>query len=159
MGNVRFAPARPLGLTQATWWYLAAVILFVFPVTLAIAFDRQIYHWYIRTFVVPKLERELGFSSGDIPAAFPRSRPYRMFGITSVRPGGAFAAAGFRAGDIPVGYVDAGFMEGFVADIRKSLETAQPVEFSVINAGERDRSGEFVRREVAFRPPAKPLQK
>ncbi len=145
--NVKAAQGSTIQLSSASWWVLAAFIFVVFPLVLLITFDRQIYRWYLSTFVLPELEQQLGFSAGDEVVLFPGERPHKVFGITAVRAQGVFARSGLRAGDVPVGYVH-GFMEGFVSDIRHSMETTQPVEILVMNV-----RNVGTRRTIVFYPP------
>jgi hypothetical protein len=146
-------PERLTVLSARHWSYLAAILFLVLPLVLSIVFEREIYRWYLRREVVPKLEAQLGFSSGAIPVRGDWAQTgSEMFGIVRVVPSGAFAASGFQAGDIPVGNVD-GFLEGFVSDIRSAVRDKRTVEIGVINCTGREQLASCPRRTVLFKPP------
>lgn len=91
-----FAPLRS--------WLLFVVLGAVLAFAAFLAFGNEIYDYYVWEYVRPELERELGFRIGRIQVTGEHG-PYAVPAIVAVEPGGVFDRAGFRPGDIPVGYV------------------------------------------------------
>ncbi len=100
-----------LTLSRVQQLYVGLVLLVVIPIVLGLVFQYQLYDFYLDQFERPRLERQFGFTSGtlQIPGQ-PPSHP--QFAVVDVRPDGALAKAGFRPGDMPVGYKH-GFSTGF----------------------------------------------
>src|SRR5262245_45042996 len=79
--------------------FLAAFLFLALPLIVAIAFSQDLEELYWDRFVGASLRTEMGFETGLLSLEF-QGIKYRLFGITSVRPRGAFARAGLRAGDV-----------------------------------------------------------
>lgn len=80
-------------------WLLLVFALTIVGFATVLTLGREIYDLYVWEFVAPKLQQEFGFRIGDVEPG------HHGLGIVAVEPGGVFDQAGFRPGDIPVGYV------------------------------------------------------
>jgi S1-C subfamily serine protease len=114
-------------LSLSHWWVLAFALFVTIPVVLGFAFLNQIHAWYLREFVAPGLERDLGFRGGPITIV-DSGKPYGWWGILSVTPGGEFDRAGIRAGDVPIGYQH-GVESGFLSDLHHARGSSVTLSF------------------------------
>jgi len=101
---------RTFALSFRTWCVVAVSVFVLLPAFVWAGFEREIMRAYSREFLAPAWQERYGFEQGFISA--PRYAPGPTFGITSVRDGGAFAAAGIEPGDLVAGFKH-GFEEGF----------------------------------------------
>jgi len=123
-----------LTLSRSQQFYTFFVVCAVIPIILGIAFLPQLYEVYLEQFARPQLEREFGFKAGRlrIPGG------YDCLAIVSVSPGGIFARAGVKAGDLPVGYQHRVVTE-FYSDL-KAVQDGRTVELRLV-AGDDYRKG------------------
>jgi hypothetical protein len=89
--------------TPLRHWLLLVLLLGLVAGATGLMSGRDLHDFYVREVVAPRLQRDLGFRIGKIPIVR-EGRAYRVDGIVAVDPNGPFARAGFRPGDIPVGY-------------------------------------------------------
>jgi hypothetical protein len=136
-------------LTAGTWWYIATFLLVVFPLLLFLVFQDAIYDWYLVRFVQPTLEADLGFTGGSLPVRWGETM-FDTFALVSVAPGGTFARAGVRPGDIPVGYVH-GIRSSFLGHLQAAR--GHPVTLHFVNVDQFHASNRRV-REVSVLVPA-----
>ena len=100
--------------------YLAGT-LGLLSLLLPVAFERPLHQFWIEHWIAPKLQHDLGFTAGYREVA-PGQGP--AFMLLAVTPGGRLYRAGFRAGDISVGYQH-GFVSGFYDDLWRSLTASR----------------------------------
>jgi len=83
----------------------------------------------------PRLQRDLSFRAAWVtrPAAG-RYGPFEVYTLTDVDPKGKLGLAGFKAGDIPLGYQH-GFESGFLSDL-KAWEDGEAVSVQVVSGDE-----------------------
>jgi hypothetical protein len=136
-------------LTAGTWWYIAAFLFVTFPLILFLVFQNTIYDWYLARFVQPTLEEALGFTGGTLPVQWGETN-LDTFAIVAVAPGGPFARAGVRPGDVPLGYVH-GIRSGFLGQLQASR--GQSVTLHFVNADDFQSSNRQV-REISVVVPA-----
>ncbi len=120
--------------------YLAGT-LGLLSLLLPVAFERPLHQFWIEHWIAPKLQHDLGFTAGYREVA-PGQGP--AFLLLTVTPGGRLYRAGFRAGDIPVGYQH-GFVSGFYDDLL-AVSDGRQVEIAVIPAGVAARGSEDWKR-------------
>ena len=113
---------------------------------LLVAFERPLHQLWLEHWVAPKLQREFGFTAGFRSINLP-SGEAPAFVLLSVKPGGRLYQAGFRAGDIPVGYQH-GFVSGFYGDLL-AVSEGQQVEIAVIPAGAAGSSEDWKRLRLS----------
>ena len=110
-------PTQPLRLGRTQWLVLVAVVVVVLPAVLYAALQPVVDLWLMQRFELPALQAAYGFSTGYVQLRFADGCSRSYFTITAVVPGGAFARAGIRAGDIPTSYKH-GPELGFLYDMR-----------------------------------------
>jgi hypothetical protein len=137
-----------LTLSRSQQLYTFFVVCVVIPIMLCIAFSPSLYEVYLESFAAPHLERTFGFKTARVrlPAD---SSEYKHLAIVSVSPGGVFAKAGVRAGDLPVGYQHR-VVTGFYLDL-EAVQDGQAVEFRVVAADEY-RKGRDAWRRIRIEP-------
>ena len=124
--------ARRTVLDRRTWFYLTATLLLLLFLLLSLGYDRGLEEWYWLTFAAPDLQRDLGFRTGTIKVVAGGGQTYELFAITYVDPGGAFARAGFRAGDVPSEwFMHGGAPAGFYPRLNVN-RGGRPVSFVVV---------------------------
>ena len=81
--------------------YVALLLLVVFPAIGLLVFAPAFGGLWCRQFEMPGYETQFGFQLGTLEVAKPGRARYSTTGVVSVTPGGVFARAGIRAGDVP----------------------------------------------------------
>src|SRR4051812_589124 len=112
--------AKVFTLGRSQWIYIAAVLLVIIPALYLLGFIDRVNDVYLHEFVRPRLQQELGFTSGR-QTFVSDSETYNVFLLVSVTPGGILHRSGFRSGDIPVGYKH-GFETEFLQDLTWSQD-------------------------------------
>lgn len=143
------ANTRLRSITVQQWCYLAFTSLVALPLVLALAFQYQIYDWYLVHFVEPELEQLLGFRAGTVQISGPDG-PYPMYAVVSVEPGGRFDRAGVKSGDIPFAYVH-GVQSGFLSYLHHDRGHAVKLRF--VNHSDMLK-GHWTEREVVVTVPS-----
>ncbi len=97
----------PFRLGPMQFVYPAVFVLVVVPFAVWLIIGDYLYSEYVLEVRAPRLRQRFGFSMdrvriGSSPDA------YEVSAISPLTPGGVLARAGFRPGDVPTGYVDAG---------------------------------------------------
>lgn len=133
---------RPLSLSRNVWFYLTFVVLIALPLVLALAFQYEIYDWFLEQVVEPRAEKAMGFH-GQMINVRGKCGNYEIYAVTSVAPGGAFAKAGIEPGDIPYGY-EHGNRSGFIGQLNSYR--GRTVEVRVMNCGKVGSAGANPRR-------------
>ena len=113
--------------------YIAVIVLLVIPTVVAFTFMNQIRAMFLHEFIGPGLERDFGFKAGTERVADGKES-YEVFVIQWVKPGGILDKAGFRSGDIPVGYKH-GFESGFYQDLLWAKD-GSVLQIHVLNFGD-----------------------
>jgi len=141
----RLNAMKHLTLSRSQQLYIFFIVCAVLPIIVGIAFLPQLYEVYLEQFARPQLEREFGFKAGQlrIPG------DYDCLAIVSVSPGGIFARAGVKAGDLPVGYQHRVVTE-FYSDL-KAVQDGRAVEFRVV-ASDEYRKGREAWRRIRIEP-------
>jgi hypothetical protein len=136
----------PITLDKRQYVTIAVILFVILPLTVSLAFRDRISDAHLREIVGPKLQREFGFEAGIEPV-FEAKQFLDVFVIQSVNPTGILGKAGFRAGDIPMGYKH-GFETGFYQDLLWVKEGDQ-IEISVVNLAEA-RVGNWSERKITL---------
>jgi hypothetical protein len=147
---VTFSKPSPLVLNLSHWWLLSIALFITLPLVLAIAFQNEVYAWYLERFVEPELQRDLGFTGGNLTVTV-SGTAYRWYGVLSVVPGGVFDQAGVKACDRPVGYVH-GARSGFISQLNAARGSRVMITF----ANQRDPAGTKGRETIIAVPRASP---
>jgi hypothetical protein len=92
---------RLLTLSRAHFIYIAAVCLIVLPILAGIVFAPVLWMVWCDQFEMPEHERRFGFRMETFEVVSSQGGSYQVRGVGRVEPGGLFAAAGIRAGDVP----------------------------------------------------------
>jgi hypothetical protein len=137
----------PITLDKRQYVILAVILFVILPLTVSLAFRDRIYDAYVRELVAPKLQREFGFKAGIEPIVDAKES-LNVFVIQSVNPTGILGKAGFRSGDIPIGYKH-GFETGFYHDLLW-VKNGDQVEISVVNLSDA-RVGDWSERKIQLR--------
>jgi hypothetical protein len=90
------------------WDALAALVLLVFAAFFVLSVYIVVEAYYYQARLGPGLERDLGFKHGTRYIRCGRTL-CRLLAIQALTPGGPFAQAGFRVGDIIIGPSISGF--------------------------------------------------
>jgi len=141
----------PLKLSRSQQLYVFITVLVVLPLVVGFAYQQELYALYLIHLCGPELQREFGFTAGDVKVMNEGGEPREEFGITAVVPGGLLARAGFKAGDIPTGYKH-GFANGFYQDL-VWVRKGQPMVITVV-ASEDYLKGSAAWREISLQPGA-----
>jgi len=102
-----------ISLTRSRQLYVFLVLLVLLPLVMALAFQDRLFQAYLVHFEGPELQKQFGFSASRTRIGT-GSGAVSYFAITGVQPDGRLYRAGFRAGDLPVGYehgAESGFYE------------------------------------------------
>jgi hypothetical protein len=118
-----------LTLSRGSQLYVALVLLVLLPLVVGIAFQDRLYGVYLEHFVRPDLEKEFGFTAGEVQVPSRAPCP-PQFAIVEVSRTGVLWRAGMRPGDLPVGYVH-GSATGFYSDLVR-VRAGHPVEVQVL---------------------------
>jgi hypothetical protein len=132
-----------LTLSRSHQLYFTLVLLVLLPLVLGIAFQHQLHGLYLEHFVRPDLEREFGFTAGEIRIPALAGCP-PQFAIVAVSPTGVLGRAGVRPGDLPVGYVH-GFSSGFYSDLLW-LKAGHSVELKLMASADYGKGSQAWRR-------------
>jgi hypothetical protein len=100
----------PRGLIKLGSIQLAYTALFVFaivPLVVWLLLGDYLYAEYVLDVKAPRLRQRFGFSMDRVRIGSPPDG-YEVSAISAVTPDGILARAGFKPGDVPTGYVDAG---------------------------------------------------
>jgi hypothetical protein len=90
-----------LTLSRAHFVYVALICLVVLPILAGIVFSPVLWMVWCDQFEMPEHERRFGFQMETFEIASNQGGSYQVRGVGRVEPGGLFAAAGVRAGDVP----------------------------------------------------------
>jgi hypothetical protein len=118
---------------------LAAIVLFVVPALIYLVNQREVDGWILVQVEGPRLQETFGFTAAHVPTSM-STGTMKLFQIASVRTGGLLDLAGFRAGDIPVGYKH-GFEASFYADLLYAAE-GHVVQIRVVSAADIDKGAD-----------------
>jgi hypothetical protein len=141
----------PLTLGSAQGFILLAGLTTVFTVMAIVLYPWAYQHW-IKEVGIRSFEESYGFRTGLVERSWPGQDAEYVWGIVSVDPGGQFARAGVRDGDIPFDQHDA------ILALYSALDSAragQPSSFEVFNAADTH-LGVGARRVVQL--PPRPLR-
>ena len=94
----------PLKSSRSHQLYVFVAVLVLLPLLAGIAFQKELYALYLMRFRGPELEREFGFTAGKVDVVTESGAQLGVFAVISLVPTGILAKAGFRTGDIPIGY-------------------------------------------------------
>jgi hypothetical protein len=97
----------PIRLGTLQFVYSALFVLVVVPFAVWLIIGGYLYEEYVLEVKAPPLRQRFGFSMDRVRIGSPPDA-YEVSAISTVTPGGLLARAGFRPGDVPTGYVDAG---------------------------------------------------
>src|SRR5687767_10879231 len=139
----------PVTLSKSQQLYVFITVLVVLPLLVGFAFQKELYALYLIRVLGPGLQREFGFTAGDVQIVTEAGEQLDVFGITSLVPGGSLARAGFRSGDIPTGYKH-GFANGFYQDLIR-VQRGEPAVIKVMAAKDFSK-GPQAWREVTVEP-------
>jgi len=131
------AARGPIRLGTLQFVYAALFVLVVVPFAVWLIIGDYLYAEYVLEVKAPRLRQHFGFSMdrvriGSTPDA------YEVSAISTVTPGGVMAQAGFRPGDVPTGYVDAGraaFYQELQAVLDGSVVTFRLTTVQSLQAG------------------------
>ncbi len=98
---------RLLILGQVHLAYVALFVLVLVPLAVWLVAGDRLYSEYVLEVKAPVLRQRFGFETERVRIGS-LSGGYEVEAISRVTPGGIFEKAGFRAGDVPTGYVDTG---------------------------------------------------
>jgi hypothetical protein len=87
--------------------YTALFVLVVVPLAVWLLVGDYLYAEYVLDVKAPRLRQRFGFSMDRVRIGSPPDT-YDVSAISAVTPDGVLARAGFKPGDVPTGYVDAG---------------------------------------------------
>jgi hypothetical protein len=90
-----------LTLSRAHFVYVALICLVVLPILAGIVFSPVLWMVWCDQFEMPEHERRFGFQMETFEIVSSQGGSYQVRGVGRVEPGGLFAAAGVRAGDVP----------------------------------------------------------
>ncbi len=139
-------------LSRSQVLYVFLVVLVVLPVLVGLVFQTQLYDLWVVSFVGPELQRHFGFRAGRVEVV--AAGGHRLeFAVTAVNPSGAFARAGVKPFDLPIGYQH-GIASGFYQHLMWARE-GHPADIMVLAASDYSKRWQSARRIRIEAPSAK----
>ena len=144
MTSGALAARGPIRLGALQFAYAALFVFVVVPFAVWLIIGDHLYAQYFLEVKAPPLRQRFGFSVDRVRIGSPPDA-YEVHAISRLTPGGVLARAGFRFGDVPTGYLDAGraafyqelqaVLDGHVVTFRlttvKSLQAGEGEQRSV----------------------------
>ena len=138
------ARARLVTLSKTHFLYIALILFVIFPVIALTISSPNPQRLWCQRFELPEYEKTLGFKLGDFVVPTTLGSTVQTIGVAFVEPGGAFARAGIRPGDVPYIY------HGLI-DLCATLQAAtrgQTMTLRVLNVADFNKDGDQWREVV-----------